>query len=1099
MIRKILNVSLLAQLCWMSACAVDAPQTPDAPQAPDTGDDPRPQPDDDVRPPNNPGLQPPQQTRPTRRSVPSSRSVRGQRLHDRAVAGYRANDAAFDAQANVQAIWDAARADLATVLGNRSLADFTLQSSATSRTLSGAELVHYTLRQTIGGVPVHDTYLRLTARAERDARAATLVASSYRLIARPAVDTAAQMSRDEAVATARRHLQAGPYQAVQQEELMVRELGGELRLIWAIKLDGTPYRVNVVANGAQRGRVYREDTRVHAFDGVASGATVQNGAPGGNGEIVIDGLANLGVSASGGAFAFTDADGNFNIDAAAGEIVSARLSGTAANVFDFFGDDVLASAFGQQGVGLTLGGASDPASILAQTTAYRFTDNTRTYLLGNGFPVEILGEPLTVTVNLPDVCNAFYSPFERSINFFSAGFGCNNTAIDTVIAHEYGHFVDDMAGGIIDGGLSEGWGDLLGCYSLDTPFTGEDFFEDGGFIRSCDNDYVFPPGGFDEVHALGQAWAGFAWRARIGLQQAYGPEQGDALARALVLPSLVTNSPDIPSAVLETFLRDDDDGDLSNQTPNWDILLPAAEHHGLGFAVTPDFTPPAAVSDLQVIEANATSVNLGWTATGDDGFEGTALFYDLRFSSQPITIDNFFFASPVSAPAPGEAGTFESVTIAVPPASTVYFALMVYDDQFNVSELSNVVEATTSGGTVVYSEGAEDGLPGWTMDGLWHVSERRAAEGVRAAWYGQEDTGNYDTGNTNSGELTSPVISLAGVQNPILIFSEFIHAEEQPWDTADVTVFLADDPATAVFVPKTTGNTFGAFQPRVVPIPEFAGADIRVTFRFDTLDPIANDMEGWYVDDIRIIGEGGGGGSCAHPLCDTGEPLDPTCDSCVETVCEQDPFCCQSGWDAICVIEAQDFCGLTCDTCGDGLCEPGEDCSSCPQDCGECASCEHDLCQAGGPLDPQCDSCASTVCEQDPFCCEVLWDRICVQEAEAFCGLECEGCAHDQCNVGEALDPSCDTCTSIVCEADPYCCEQAWDSRCVTEASQICGLACETCSHDLCSTGGALNASCDPCVTAVCEDDSFCCAVAWDDRCVESAGEICGIECATAR
>jgi hypothetical protein len=1092
MFRKMFKVSLLAQLCWMTACAVDAPQ------APDTKDDAPAQPDDSVRPPRNPGFQPPQQTRAPRRSVAGDRAVRGLRLHDRAIAGFGANGAASDAQADVQAIWDAARADLATVLGSGSLSDFTVQSNATSRTASGAELVHYTLRQTIGGVPVYDTHLRLTARMERDARAARLVASSYRLIARPAVDTAAQVSRDEAVATARRHLQVGPYQAVAQEELMVRELGGELRLIWAIKLDGSPYRVNVVANGAQRGRVYREDTRVHDLDGVVSGATVQNGAPGGNGEIVIGGLANLGVSSASGAFAITDTIGNFAIDALASENVSARLSGTAANVFDFFGDDITASALAQPGMTLGLGAAGDPAGILAQTTAYRFTDNTRTYLLNNGFPAEILGEPLTVSVNLPDVCNAFYSPFDRSINFFSAGFGCNNTAIDTVIAHEYGHFVDDMAGGIWDGGLSEGWGDLLGCYTLDTPFTGEDFFEDGGFIRSCDNDYVYPPGGFDEEHALGQAWAGFAWRARIGLQQQYGLEQGDALARALVLPSLVTNSPDIPSAVLETFLRDDDDGDLSNETPNWAILLPAAEHHGLGFAVNPDFTPPAAVSDLQVIAANATSVTLGWTATGDDGFEGTAMFYDLRFSSQPITLDNFFFATPVATPAPGEAGTFETVTVTAPPASTVYFALMVVDDQFIGSELSNVVEATTSGGTVVFAEGAEDGLPGWTADGLWHVTERRAAEGAHAAWYGQEDTGNFDTGTTNSGELTSPVISLAGVQNPVLVFAEFIQAEEQPFDNADVIVARADDPGSAVLIQKTTGNTLGAFQPRIVPIPEFAGADIRITFRFDTVDPIANSMEGWYVDDIRIIGEGGGS-SCAHELCDTGAPLDPTCDPCVETVCAQDGFCCESAWDSICVIEAQDFCGLTCDTCGDGLCEPGEDCTSCPQDCGECASCEHDLCQAGGPLDPQCDQCASTVCEQDPFCCEVLWDRICVQEADAFCGLECEGCSHDQCNVGEALDASCDTCTATVCDFDPYCCEQAWDSRCVTEASQVCGLQCETCSHDLCSTGGALNATCDPCVTAVCAADSFCCAAAWDDRCVESAGEICGIECAATR
>jgi hypothetical protein len=36
-------------------------------------------------------------------------------------------------------------------------------------------------------------------------------------------------------------------------------------------------------------------------------------------------------------------------------------------------------------------------------------------------------------------------------------------------------------------------------------------------------------------------------------------------------------------------------------------------------------------------------------------------------------------------------------------------------------------------------------------------------------------------------------------------------------------------------------------------------------------------------------------------------------------------------------------------------------------------------------------------------------------------------------------------------------------------------------------------------VAAVCEADLFCCAAAWDDRCVESATDICGLACNAAR
>lgn len=41
------------------------------------------------------------------------------------------------------------------------------------------------------------------------------------------------------------------------------------------------------------------------------------------------------------------------------------------------------------------------------------------------------------------------------------------------------------------------------------------------------------------------------------------------------------------------------------------------------------------------------------------------------------------------------------------------------------------------------------------------------------------------------------------------------------------------------------------------------------------------------------------------------------------------------------------------DTCGDGRCQPPDDCNSCPQDCGECERCGDGRCQP--PED--CDSC----------------------------------------------------------------------------------------------------------------------------------------------
>lgn len=1084
MMRKLFLAAIAINLGWMPACATESPgdrkQTNDDPWAPSA---PYPTP--------NPGFG----TNPANEVAMFSSMLHGRRLHSTELAGFVGT-----ADAGVETTWAAAKAELPGVLGSFDLTNFDIVSHETSTTLSGARLVHLSMRQKVGDVLIDGTYLHLTSRAADRVAPARLLSSSYLLFARPPAETAPEISRESAAATARERLRVGPYARIVQQELVMHELDNGLELVWKITAEGSHYRAYVVARGDRRGAVHVEDARVYEASGTVSGTHVRQGAPGGQGLPVAAGLPNLAVTTAGGAVAITDGDGGFTLDVPDGEPVIARLAGVAANVSDFFGDDLLTSAPAAPGLALELGSPASSEGEIAQTTAYVFTDHTRSYLEVNGIPGALLGAPLSVNVNLPDTCNAFYSPTARSINFFASGGPCNNTAIDTVIAHEYGHFADDVAGDITNGGLSEGWGDLLACYSLDTPFTGEDFFVDGGFVRACENDYVFPPSGNDEVHQLGQAWAGFAWRVREGLQAQLGDDQGDAMARDLILPSLVSNAPDIQSAVLEAFLRDDDDGDLTNETPHWDILFAAAEHHGLGFVVNQDLNAPDPVTDLQVEATGATTATLTWTATGDDGSEGTASLYDIRFSLEPIDASNFFAATPVPAPPPAPAGTPEKVDVTVLPASTVFFAMIVQDENANLSALSNVVEVTTSEGQVVLSEGAENGQGGWTATGMWHITGRRAATGAHAFWYGQEATGDYDDGTANAGDLLSPVIGLAGVESPILSFFELIEVEAgNDFDLIEVTVFDADDPSKSLFFPKEKANTAGSFVPRMLPIASFAGANIQIRFHFDTIDGIANDFEGWYIDDIRIIGTGTGA-TCAHAPCDVGEPLDPTCDTCVETVCAADALCCSSTWDSLCVLEAMDLCALTCDSCGDGICEPGEDCSTCPEDCGACPVCEHDPCEAGAPLDPQCDECATTVCEQDSFCCDVLWDRLCIQQAESLCGLQCDAsCNHDTCSVGDPLAPSCDTCTDTVCALDPYCCETAWDGRCVAAAAQSCDITCETCLHEVCEAGQPLAASCDPCVAAVCAEDAFCCTTSWDDRCVGRAGQLCGIECPVFR
>ncbi len=68
----------------------------------------------------------------------------------------------------------------------------------------------------------------------------------------------------------------------------------------------------------------------------------------------------------------------------------------------------------------------------------------------------------------------------------------------------------------------------------------------------------------------------------------------------------------------------------------------------LSLVMSPDTTPPAAVSNLSCSNLTTTSVQLNWTAPGDDGSTGTATSYDIRYSTSAITAGNFSSATQVS-------------------------------------------------------------------------------------------------------------------------------------------------------------------------------------------------------------------------------------------------------------------------------------------------------------------------------------------------------------------------------------------------------------------------------------------------------------------
>jgi|GEM_PF-3582261 len=107
-----------------------------------------------------------------------------------------------------------------------------------------------------------------------------------------------------------------------------------------------------------------------------------------------------------------------------------------------------------------------------------------------------------------------------------------------------------------------------------------------------------------------------------------------------------------------------------------------------------DWTPPAAIEDLRVVEYRGNFVDLRWSAPGNDLDSGTATTYDLRYSTSPIDEVTWGQAFPLAGePAPAEPPALQGILLfPFDLSETIYLAIKTLDQDFNVSPLSNVLQ-----------------------------------------------------------------------------------------------------------------------------------------------------------------------------------------------------------------------------------------------------------------------------------------------------------------------------------------------------------------------------------------------------------------------
>jgi len=208
----------------------------------------------------------------------------------------------------------------------------------------------------------------------------------------------------------------------------------------------------------------------------------------------------------------------------------------------------------------------------------------------------------------------------------------------------------------------------------------------------------------------------------------------------------------------------DNEGDLTLMQPGHGYWIHATEPT---MWTVRDWTPPAAVVLNAATGSAVGSVDLDWTAPGDDGNTGTASVYDVRYSGSPITAANWDSATQVTGePVPSVAGSGESMTITgLTAGQTYYFALKTADEGPNWSPISNSPSAAAFEDTVGPATSAVSATPNPT-DGAATVTltanvddSTTGGSNVAAAEYFVDSVGADGTGTAmaaSDGNFNSP-------------------------------------------------------------------------------------------------------------------------------------------------------------------------------------------------------------------------------------------------------------------------------------------------------------------------------------------------------
>ena len=431
----------------------------------------------------------------------------------------------------------------------------------------------------------------------------------------------------------------------------------------------------------------------------------------------------------------------------------------------------------------------------AQLDSYVYANEAKSFVRARLNPnLAWLDEQLSVTVNENDTCNAYSTGDD--IHFYIANSECENTGrIRDVVFHEFGHSVHNNSVipglGQFDSSLSEGLADTLAVSITGDHGLGRGFFYTDVPLRDVDPvglEKSWPADADGEPHDEGEIIGEALWDLRKALIAQDGADAGFAKFLELYY-GVMQRSADIPSSYLAALVTDDDDGDLTNGTPDLCAINSAFGIHGLA---DPRYTLDIAVParDQYAVSFTATPAAAAAACPTTVTVASAQIAWHVHNGASEQTVD--FTAS----------GTKYAATIPTQPDNTLidYKVTVTLSNGTQVSYPDNAADPYyqmyVGPVTKLYCADFEGGATDWTHGGTkdeWQLGAPQGLFGDPTAAHG--GTGAFGTDLTTDGaykasaseHADSPAISTVGYTEVHLQYYRWLTVQDAAFDRATIT------------------------------------------------------------------------------------------------------------------------------------------------------------------------------------------------------------------------------------------------------------------------------------------------------------------------